>query len=331
MGARVSVSLAVTFASFSVGLVGASALADDTKEPKSFEAALEAAEPVGDLADRLDPLFADCKRDDDLEARQCAAVRDLALEKLKNGLFVAQGDESSLTWTPWTSGEKQLGLELNGCLACGKPIQLGDKPRFVTTRVPKSIKAGKVAGLDVGFYGVTLPDQATAARFVKQTLAKLTTQFVFRVGPVWKSGGAFEGVTFVPVAQRIFDRCTGKVYASEPPSTKPAATIPDAKLCPANAPVVDATAPEQLSREQVVGTMRALDGKVHSCYLTYKKEGSVTVRIVLDGTSGIENMQVGAPWDGTPTGECVKKAVGAASFGKFTGEKMTIIYPFMVR
>ncbi len=327
MGARFGLCIAVTIAP---ALVGASAFADDTKEPKSFEAALETAEPAGDLVDRLDPLFADCKRDDDLEARQCAAVRDLALEKLKNGTFVALGDESSLTWTPWTSGEKQLGLELNGCLACGKPIQLGDKPRFVTTRVPKSIKNGKVAGLDLGFYGVTLPDQQTAARFVKQTLPKLTTQFVFRVGPVWKSGGSFEGVTFVPVAQRIFDRCTGKVYASEPPSTRPAAPIAD-KLCPAKAPVVDETAPEQLSREQVVGTMRALDGKIHSCYLANKKEGTVTVRIILDGTSGIEGLTVGAPWDGTPTGECVRKAVAAAPFGRFTGEKMTIIYPFMVR
>jgi hypothetical protein len=249
---------------------------------------------------------------------------------LKTATFVSLGDESSLTWTPWTSGEKQLGLELNGCLACGKPIQLGDKQRFVTTRVPKSIKNGKVAGLDLGFYGVGLPDQQTANRFVKQTVPKLVTQFVFRVGPQWKSGGSFEGVTFVPVAQRIFDRCTGKVYASEPPSAKPAAPMPD-KLCPEKAPVVEENAPEQLSREQVVSTMRGIDAKIHSCYLTHHKEGTVTVRLVLDGVSGLESMQVGAPWDGTVTGDCVKKAIESAQFGRFTGEKMTIIYPFMVR
>ena len=40
-------------------------------EPKSFEAVLENAEAAGDLAERFDPLFADCKRDDDLDARQC--------------------------------------------------------------------------------------------------------------------------------------------------------------------------------------------------------------------------------------------------------------------
>src|SRR5439155_20362383 len=109
-----------------------------------------------------------------------------------------------------------------------------------TTRVPKAIRGGKAVGLDVGFYGVALPDQATAARFVRQTVPRLTTQFVFRVGPVWKSGDKIQGVTFVPIAQRVFDRCSGKVYASEPPSQKPAEPQPNAN-CPAKAPVADET------------------------------------------------------------------------------------------
>jgi hypothetical protein len=310
-------------------LLAGSARAD---EPKTFEAALENAEPAGDLASRFDPLFADCKRDDDLDARQCSAVRDVMLDRLKGGTFVALGDEASLSWTPWTAGEKQLGLELHGCLACGKPLKLGDSasPRFVTTRVPKAIKAGKAVGLDVGFYEVALPDQATAARFVKQTVPKLVTQFVFKVGPIWKSGDKFEGVTFVPVAQRVFDRCSGKVYASDPPSQRSAEPQPNAG-CPAKAPVVDEALPEQLSREQVVKAMRAVDQNIHRCYLKHKEDGTVNVRMVIDGQSGVEGLSIGEPFDGTPTGECVKKAMGGVSFGKFTGEKMTIVYPFMLR
>ena len=224
-------------------LLSAGAWAEEPKAPASFEQARRrrgrASSRGGDLTDRFDPLFAECKRDDDLEARQCAAVRDATLERLRGATFVALGDESSLSWTPWTASEKQIGLELHGCLACGRPLMLGDaaggpKPRFVTTRVPKAIKAGKAVGLDVGFYGVPLPDQPTAARWVKQVMPRLVTQFVFRVGPVWKSGSGdktFEGVTFVPVAQRVFDRCSGKVYASEPPSAKAAEPQPD-KSCP---------------------------------------------------------------------------------------------------
>jgi hypothetical protein len=313
-----------------VFLLCAAAKADDPK--KTFEAALEGAEAVGDLTDRFDPLFTDCKRDDDLDTRQCAAVRDQMLERLKSGTFVGNGDEASLTWTPWTKEEKQLGLELHGCLACGKPLKLGgvDEPRFVTVRVPKAIKAGKAVGLDVGFYEVPLPDQATAARFVKNTVPRLVTQFVFRVGPVWKSGDKIQGVTFVPVAQRVFDRCTGKVYASEPPSAKPAELQPDA-TCPAKAPIVAEDLPEQLSREQVVKAMRSVDGQIHQCFLKHKEEGTVSVKVVIDGQAGIEGLSVQGNFDGTPTGECVKKAVAAAALGKFTGEKMTIVYPFMLR
>lgn len=300
----------------------------------TFEAALDGAEPAGELTDRFDPLFADCKRDDDLEARQCAAVRDLTLERLKGGTFVALGDEASLTWTPWAADEKQLGLELHGCLVCKKPLKLGgsDEPRFVTNRVPKAIKAGRAVGLDLGFYEVALPDQATAARFTRLTVPKLVTQFVFKIGPVWKSGDKLGGVTFVPLAQRIFDRCTGKVYASEPPSQKPAEPQPDA-TCPAKTPVVntDEPLPEQLSRDQVVKAMHAAEAKIHLCYLKYKQDGTVSVRMVLDGQSGIEGLQVAPPFEGTPTGNCVRKAIESASLGRFTGEKMTIVYPFLLR
>src|SRR6476660_706967 len=96
--------------SLAVLLVCAAARADEPKTPATFEAALDGAETIGDLTDSFDPLFADCKRDDDLDARQCAAVRDQMLERLKTGIFVGNGDEASLTWTPWTKEEKQLGL-----------------------------------------------------------------------------------------------------------------------------------------------------------------------------------------------------------------------------
>ncbi len=322
-----------------VGLAAQTGRADEgkseAKATSTFEQALEVAEPVGDLTDRFDPLFAECKRADDLDARQCAAVRDATLQRLTSGIFVALGDESSLSWTPWTASEKQINLELHGCIACGRPLMLGDpsKPSFITTRVPKAIKLGKAVGLDVGLYGVPLPDQQTAARWVKQTLPRLVTQFVLRVGPEWKSGAgdkSFEGVTFVPMGQRIFDRCSGKVYASEPPSSKPAEPQPDMD-CPAVAPIVEEPLAEQLSREQVVKTMKTVEPQIHACFLQHKQEGTINVRIVLDGANGVEGLQVGAPFDGTVSGECVKKAVAAAPFGKFTGEKMTIIYPFMLR
>src|SRR5262245_3749074 len=106
---------------FSFSFVGSAGGAH--AEESSFEDLLDRAAPIGDLAAQLDPLFAECKYEDDLEARQCATVRDLALERLGAGTYVAMGDESALTFTAWSMDVKQLGLEVHGCLACGRPLE----------------------------------------------------------------------------------------------------------------------------------------------------------------------------------------------------------------
>ena len=55
------------------------------------------------------------------------------------------------------------------------------------------------------------------------------------------------------------------------------------------------------------------------------------MRVVIDGQHGIEGLTIQGSLDGTPIGECVKKAVSKAPLGRFSGEKMTIVYPFMLR
>jgi hypothetical protein len=306
-------------------------------EEGTFEQALDAAQPAGDLAARLDPLFADCKRDDDLDARQCATVRDAMLERLQAGTFVANGDESALTFSPWSAAEHQLTLEIQGCLACGKPLAIGDRQRFITTRVPKAIKAGKAVGLDVGFHGVPLRDADAAAKWVKETLPRLRVQFVFRVGPVWHSGvgdKTYEGVTFVPVAHRVYDRCTGKVWGSEPPSQSPKIASAREADCPESDAERAAREPlpEQLSRQQVVRAMRAIESKIHDCFVEFETNGTATVRLVVQGDGRVDQLNVLAPFDHTPTGYCVKTAVQQGlSLPRFAGAKMTITYPFMLR
>jgi hypothetical protein len=304
--------------------------------PESFDAALADAEPIGDLATRLDPLFADCTRADDFDARQCAVLRDLAAEQLHTGSFVALGDASALTWTPWSTAEKQLGLEVEGCLACGRPIAIAGRPRFVTTRVPKAIKAGRAVGLEVGFHGVPLPSQPVAARFVRETIPRLRVQFVFRVGPTWVSGqesSTYEGVTFVPVAHRVFDRCTGEVVASDPPSQKRAEPMRDAS-CPALESELRERElrdlPEQLSRIDVVRSMRSIESKVRDCLVEFEVSGPATVQLVLDGGK-VESLTVLPPHEKSPAGYCIKNAAQALTFPRFRGEKMTITYPFLLR
>ena len=209
---------------------------------RRFEEALAEAEPAGDLTQLFEPMFADCKRDDELSARQCTTVRDWLVERLHGGTYWAVGDDSALSWAPYDPSEKKIELGVQGCLACGQPLQIDGKLRFVSTRVPKAIKAGHAVGLDVGFPSVAQPNEKAAAEFQKKMEPRLRVEFVFRVGPLWKSGSgdkAYEGVTFLPIAYRVFDKCSGRIVASEPTSTSP--TVNDAMAfrdasCPRRSP-----------------------------------------------------------------------------------------------
>lgn len=308
------------------------------EKPQSFEAALESATFAGgpaELARLVDPLFADCKRDDDVAQRSCTNVRDFLVQKLRAEVYWAVGDEAALVWAPYDPSEKKVQLEVHGCLACVRPLDVDGKPRFVTTRVPKAIKQGRAVGLDVGFHEVAQPDEKAAAAFQEKMKGRLRVQFVFRVGPVWRSGG-FEGVTFVPIAHRVFDRCTGKVLASEPPSAADAQPMRD-DTCPeelseeAQRKAAWEARPVQLTPKQINATMAKVKSKIADCGQTFDVSGTATVKLLVDQEGRIEQLDVLAPYDKAPVGYCVRAAMKGLTFPPFKGEKMTIPYPFRLR
>ena len=302
---------------------------------ENFEAALGEATPVPDLTRFFDPLFADCTRDDELQARQCSSIREWLVDKMKGETFSAVGDESALAWAPYDPSEKKLELDVQGCLACGRPLSIDGKPRFATTRVPKAIKAGHAVGLDLGFHDVTMKDEKEAAAWQKKMEPRLRVQFVFRVGPVWKSG-TFEGVTFVPVAHRVFDKCNGKVVASDPPSAKDAQPIPDdscpEELTPEQEKARDRAAlPLQLTPKQINGALAAAREKVHDCYTEFEVAGTATVHLVVLGDGNIDALAILPPFDKTPTGYCIRASLKGTQFPHFRGEKMIVNYPFQLK
>jgi hypothetical protein len=313
-------------------------------KPSTFEDALVGAEPVTDLAQLVEPLFADCKREDDLATRQCASIRDWMIDKLHEGTYWAVGDESALSWAPYDPAEKKIELEVDGCLACGRPLTVDGKPRFVTTRVPKAIKSGHAVGLDVGFQELPQADEKAATEFEQKMKGRLRVQFVFKVGPVWKSGTgdkSFEGVTFVPVAYRIFDRCSGKVLASDPPTTDAKGALQAMAMtrdasCPVELTDEQKKAeewkarPEQLSPKQINAALAGARERVRDCYTEFQQAGTATVKLVVSREGSIETMTLAPPFDKTPTGYCIRTAIKGTSFPHFKQEKMLITYPFQL-
>jgi hypothetical protein len=327
----------------------------EEKRPESFDAAAQNAQSVyepGALATLLQPLVAECPKgdgNDDLAQRQCAALREWALTELRAGTYIGAGDDLAVAIAPFDPVEKKLELEVRGCLACVRPLKIdtggGGEPalRFVTTRVPKAIqaKSGKVVGLDVAFHEVSQPDERSAEAWRKKMASRLRVQFVFRIGAPWKSGSGdkvYEGVAFVPIAHRIVDKCSGKVIASDPPSSVGNGEDPAAREALRDASCPDeptetelrareeAALPLQLAKKDVNAVVSTIRERLHACATEFEETGTVPTKIVVAPSGKVESVTLQPPWDKRPVGFCVRSTVKSLTFPRFRGDKMIFDY-----
>jgi hypothetical protein len=78
-----------------------------------------------------------------------------------------------------------------------------------------------------------------------------------------------------------------------------------------------------------MAAMAAAEPRVRDCYTEFEASGSATVRLIVDGEGRIESLALLPPFEHTPTGFCIKAAVRTVQLPRFTGEKITITYPFV--
>lgn len=100
---------------------------------------------------------------------------------------------------------------------------------------------------------------------------------------------------------------------------------------PAAEPAADANLPDQLDRSDVLAGMKAVTPKATACYQQYHVPGIAMVSVVIAKSGKVQSASVGGALAGTPTGDCVAKAVKTASFKQFKGAPMSIQYPFQLR
>jgi len=328
------------------------------KPAASFDDLFEEAEPVRDLATLIDPLFDNCDASDPLGYRQCEGARGFLENEARGKIYVATGDSAALEVSPFDAVTKEIDLDIQGCLACLHPIKLTDSKgaevqRFVTTKPPRAIKAGRALGVDVGSQQLTMTTPAAEAKWKKQekrTIPRLRVQFVFKLGPVWSSG-SFSGVSFTPLAHRVFDACSGEVLSTTP-------TVADGKLGKVVTPVVlqpgdplhcpppgqDFTAEEKaakeeyarlpvaLSRSEIEKGMAAVQERVHDCHVEFEETGTVSLRVVIEGLTGkVKEAHILPPFDKTPAGLCVRAAIREASFSHFKTETQEVKIPVYLR
>ena len=84
-----------------------------------------------------------------------------------------------------------------------------------------------------------------------------------------------------------------------------------------------------LSKNAVVSGMNGVKGKVSDCYNQYKVPGMVMVNVVIAKSGKVSTASAQGKFAGTPTGNCVEKAVKGASFPPSDG--LTTPYPFVLK
>ncbi len=327
-------------------------------QKRSFEDLLADAEPVADLGRLIDPLFDNCDKGDPLEARQCQGARTFLESEARSKIYVAVGDTAAINVSPYDAATKELDIDIQGCLACVHPIRLTDSKgaavqRFITTKVPRAIKAGHAIGLDVRTAQLMFATPERETRWKKQekkVVPRLRVQFIFKLGDTWSSGN-FSGAGFTPLGHRVFDACSGEVFDTFPAlaegergkvATPVLLQAGDSLRCPP--PGEDFTAeekaekealaklPAKLSRDAIEHGMSEVQERVHDCSVEFEETGTVQVRLLIEGATGrVRDAQISPPFDKTPAGLCVRAAMRSATFSRFRSETQEVRVPVSLR
>lgn len=317
----------------------------DSKPQASYEELLKDAVPVSDLATLIEPLYARCDEKDDVPRRQCEGMRGFLLDRLKSRTFVTLADAPPET-SPWDAVSKEIEMEVSGCIVCGSPPTVGGEPRLLSTRPPQRIVNGHAAGVPLSTHQLPMETKVRADRFLERAVPRLRIEHIFRVGAPFgdaaagKAAATYKGVTIIPVAHRVYDRCTGLIAAASAPS-KPLKVKPD-KTCPpkgedelSRAEIAmeaqRAALPERLTSSQVEASLQPIQEKIHECYVEFSElAGTVKVQLTVGGEGKLTQISLGAPFDKADIGVCIRSQLKTAVFPKFRGEPMRVSYAFQV-
>lgn len=87
---------------------------------------------------------------------------------------------------------------------------------------------------------------------------------------------------------------------------------------------------QRLERSDVNTAMKAVEADARACYSAEEFSGVVKVKYSVTPEGKITKIAVSGKHASTPTGACVAKAVGKASFPAFAGSPMSFTYPFLL-
>jgi hypothetical protein len=338
-------SLLLAVASFALAPAPARA---DVGPGDSYETLAHGAVRTQDVATLLAPFIDSCGGEmRDLDRARCRATTAYLHRELPHKTFATQSDDpAAIEVSSYDAAVKGYHVALAGCIACTEPLPIGDRgePRYVTLKTPDKSAATLAAGVPLSKSTFAFDDFAAAKRWVETERPFLRAEFLFQ--PQAEDAaftiGMAPGIALKLVGARIYNRCTGEILVSKPPSTgfadRPAPGHQDpacarAGKAPEPNPSLAASdmRPDQLSKADIGDAMTKIRQQLFDCYQKFHVPGALVLSYVVGGNGTVQSVQVGTTFAGTPTGTCTLEVAKEAHFPTFKRERQEFKYMFYLR
>ncbi len=314
----------------------------------SFEKLAHGAVKTQDVGTLLAPFIDSCGGDmRELDRARCRGTTTFLRKKLPQQTFITESnDPAAIDVSGYDAAAKGYHLALAGCIACTEPMPIGSRrePRFVTLSTPDKRAASLPAGVQVSKSVVAFNDFAAAKRWAEAEKPFLRAEFLFQPqaeGSDFTVGMA-PGIALKLVGARVFNRCTGEILLSKPPSTGFADRPPPGHQDPACGkagqpqPMSDEELaadkrPEELSKAAINEVMEKIRPQFYDCYQKFHIAGALVLSYVVGGNGTVQSVQVGSTFAGTPTGTCAMEVGKEMRFPAFKHERQTFKYMFYLR
>ena len=336
-----------TFASM-VATVRAESAPQAAEKPDSFEARAHGAVRTQDVGTLLAPFIDSCGGEmRELDRARCRSTTTYLRKRLPQQTFLAESnDPAAIEVSGYDGAAKGYHLSLAGCIACSEPMPIGShrEPRFVTLATPDKSAASLAAGVPVSKSTVAFDDFAAAKHWAEMEKPFLRAEFLFQPqaeGSDFTVGMA-PGIALKLVGARVYNRCTGEILVSKPPSTgfvdRPPAGHEDPACSRAGQPqpmtdeeLAADRRPEELSKAAINDVMEKIRPKFYACYEKFHAPGALVLSYVVGGNGTVQSVQVGSTFAGTPTGSCAMEVAKEMRFPAFKHERQDFKYLFFLR
>jgi hypothetical protein len=230
-------------------------------------------------------------------------------------------------------------MRVVGCLTCDQPVQTAAGKRFLTLKVPARDADTMGAGVTLVRPAVPFDDAKEARAWEKAVKPNLRAEYVFKAAATEWSYKDNRGVAFEPVAMRVYDRCTGHVVYSEPPSEGRVAVEAGLDGCPVDRPALTfgggrdkekdgvGDLPEKLGALEIGDAIKEIRTDVGACDAQFRTRGTVDLEFDVAGTGGsAQAVRTRGQLAGTDVAQCLLQAAHKVQFPPFQQGKQTFRY-----